>query len=831
MLYTGMLYTGTPGDDTFAGTSDNDTLSGGSGHDRLDGNDGDDLIRGDGGNDTLSGGAGRDTVSYASAGGSVIVSLAIVAAQNTYGGGTDVLSGFEDVIGSSYSDILSGDAGGNWLDGGAGKDTLVGGLGDDSYVVDNAGDVVQESGNGGVDVVFAALSWALGANIEYLTLTGSGHINATGNGLNNLLTGNAGNNVLNGGIGHDLMAGGLGDDTYYVDSTGDNVVEAHHAGNDIIFSSVSYSLFGRAVESLTLTGTGQLTATGNSLSNTLTGNTGNNLLDGGGGADTLAGGSGNDTYFVNTMGDVVVEITGGGSDLVVASASYALTDIARVEALTLGGTGHIDATGNGQANSLNGNDGNNRIDGGGGKDTMTGGLGDDTYVVNSVGDVVIEGVGGGYDSIILQSLDSNVYSLAETSKVEAVTIIGRGWINLGGNSLDNTLTGNTQQNKLWGMDGNDSLVGLGGDDTLIGYAGNDTMLGGDGNDHYHLDSAGDVAVELAGEGWDTIYVNFDFSLVGTNIENVGASTSYGDYNLTGNEVSNILTGNYGHNLLDGGAGADHMRGLDGNDTYIVDHANEDCDETESSGIDLVISSVDFDLGYGYDNPLDNLTLTGSAVKATGNDLYNVLTGTSGNNLLTGVGGNDSLIGGEGNDTYVISGHDVVVEMDNGGTDEIRAEMSYVLTDATIENLSLLDRAAALDATGNTNNNVLTGNSYANQLRGGQGLDTLIGGGGNDSLVGGAGDDWLVGGDGHDTLYGGQDSDWYLFAVNSGEDVIDSVEGHTFHDRIDISAYTGGVANEGMLTQVGDNTIIDLGGGNSITVTGTSVENTLLCMVW
>ena len=65
--------------------------------------------------------------------------------------------------------------------------------------------------------VQSGVSYTLGANVENLTLTGTGDINATGNALDNTLTGNAGNNILDGGAGDDTMVGGTGNDTYVVD--------------------------------------------------------------------------------------------------------------------------------------------------------------------------------------------------------------------------------------------------------------------------------------------------------------------------------------------------------------------------------------------------------------------------------------------------------------------------------------------------------------------------------------------------------------------------------------------------------------------------------------
>ena len=121
--------------------------------------------------------------------------------------GVDVLTGTseEDTIsGLGGNDTLNGGAGNDTLRcGGTGNDTMSGGAGDDTYVVDAAGDVVTEAAGEGTDTVQASVSYTLGGNVENLTLTGSGNINATGNTLDNILIGNAGNNTLSGGAGND----------------------------------------------------------------------------------------------------------------------------------------------------------------------------------------------------------------------------------------------------------------------------------------------------------------------------------------------------------------------------------------------------------------------------------------------------------------------------------------------------------------------------------------------------------------------------------------------------------------------------------------------------
>ena len=116
----------------------------------------------------------------------------------------------------------------------------------------------MEAANEGTDLVQSTVTHTLEANIENLTLIGTGAINGIGNSLNNILTGNSAANVL---------TGGAGDDTYVV-GTGDTVVEAANEGTDLVQSDLSWTL-GANIENLTLTGIGVINGTGNSLNNIL----------------------------------------------------------------------------------------------------------------------------------------------------------------------------------------------------------------------------------------------------------------------------------------------------------------------------------------------------------------------------------------------------------------------------------------------------------------------------------------------------------------------------------------------------------------------------------
>lgn len=220
--------------------------------------------------------------------------------------------GNDYLMGYGGRDTLFGDGGHDTLDGGSGADVMLGDSGNDVYIVDSSRDVVWEYENDGLDTVKSSVTYELSNNVERLILTGIEDADATGNVLANSLTGNVANNVLNGKSGADTMSGGRGDDTYFVDNTGDKVIEAASSGTDFVYSSVTYSVVDIHVEGLTLTGSSHINATGNGLANKLTGNTGNNTLDGGAGNDKLVGGAGGDKLIGGVGADKL--IGGAGSD-------------------------------------------------------------------------------------------------------------------------------------------------------------------------------------------------------------------------------------------------------------------------------------------------------------------------------------------------------------------------------------------------------------------------------------------------------------------------------------------------------------------------------------
>ena len=191
------------------------------------------------------------------------------------------------------------------------------------------------------------------------------------------------------------MYGGAGNDVYFVDNAGDVVIENVGEGNDTVFASIDYRL-ATNVDNLILQEGAAVQGYGNSGVNAIIGNSGNNLLNGEAGADKMFGGAGNDVYFVDNIGDQVIENLNEGTDAVFSTVDFTLS--ANVETLVLQGAGNLAGTGNALDNKLFGNTGDNTLNGGTGADRLTGGAGNDTFVFNAGeanGDVVVDFAGNG----------------------------------------------------------------------------------------------------------------------------------------------------------------------------------------------------------------------------------------------------------------------------------------------------------------------------------------------------------------------------------------------------------------------------------------------------
>ncbi|MGK0151748.1 peroxidase family protein [Pseudomonas putida] len=570
-------------------------------------------------------------------------------------------NGADNLIGSAGNDVISGLDGADQLFGGLGNDILNGGLGadamnggggNDTFVVDNVGDTVIEALNGGVDLVQTSLaSYALGANVESLTYTGVGNFIGTGNALDNVITGGAGNDLLNGGAGADRLVGGLGNDIYLVDNAADVVIEATGGGTDTVRTTLASYGMASNIENLIYTGVGNFFGGGNTLDNIISGGAGNDLLNGGIGADRLVGGLGNDTYMVDNAGDVVIEAAGAGTDTVRTSlASYGMAN--NIENLIYTGVGNFFGGGNTLDNVITGGAGNDLLNGGAGADRMVGGLGNDIYVVDNAADVVIETTGAGTDTV-----RTTLASYGMANNIENLIYTGVGNFFGGGNTLDNIISGGA------------------GDDLLNGGIGADRLVGGLGNDTYMVDNTGDVVIEAAGAGTDTVRTTLASYGMANNIENLiytGVGNFFGGGNTQDNIISggagnDVLNGGVGNDLLNGGAGNDLLNGGAGNDQLLGGIGNDNLDGGDGN------DSLDGGLGVDI--------LNGGAGNDTlfGDDGNDILSGGSGSDFLNGAAGDDTVNGGAGDDTMMATdgndvfqfaagfGNDLIINFDSDAT--------------------------------------------------------------------------------------------------------------------------------------------------------------------
>ncbi len=200
----GDVLSGGAGSDTLYGGGGNDLLDGGKGSDTISGGAGDDIILASSGADSLDGGAGSDWLSFADAAKGGQADLSLSGPQDTKAMGVDTLAGFENILGSAFADLLSGDSGANILDGAGGADTV-------SYLSSAGGVIVslriqgpQNTGAMGSDTL-----------IDIENLSGSDFDDRlTGDDGANTLTGRKGADALDGGGGDDQLVGGAGQDSF-----------------------------------------------------------------------------------------------------------------------------------------------------------------------------------------------------------------------------------------------------------------------------------------------------------------------------------------------------------------------------------------------------------------------------------------------------------------------------------------------------------------------------------------------------------------------------------------------------------------------------------------
>jgi Ca2+-binding RTX toxin-like protein len=787
-----------------------ENVIGSANDDTITGNDLDNIIEGGAGADILDGGGGaNDTVSYASAATAVTIDLSIVGPNKQAGTSdenNDQLKGFENIIGSSKDDELTGDSVANVIEGGLGADTMFGGLGDDilSYAnMDNLGGgtlgVDIQLDNSGNAVINSAVADEVGDTAtEFQGLRGSKYNDKlTGNNVANIIQGLAGADYILGGIGIDTLDGGEGIDTVSFKDSGSGVTVTLGVTNAV-----------------TVVGGGTVGADkisnfenieGSDFADTLTGNAADNAFDGRNGQDIINGGAGNDTVDYSWAGSAIVVTLGvSGAQTTVTGGD---TDkISLIENII--GTGFDDEiTGNALNNVLEGGAGKDDITGGAGADTIKGGAGDDnitiggtdaqndtidggadndTITVSGNTALTLENFSAGNSSIeiwtgngfaVLGTAKNNAFDFSGLTTLNGVLHVDGGLGNdtikahaagglgmdLRGGGGDDTLIGNTSADKLDGGDGEDTLEGGAGNDTLKGGAGNDSIFGGDDKDTI-TGGAGNDFMD-GGDDSDTYIVS-------------GTDGQFDIVNDTGGAGTDKIEvqGTTAVTLDEFDAGAAGIEEWAGNNNAILGNAAEN--RLDFSGI--TATGITFIDGGAGD---DTLTAPDSGgVELRGGLGDDTLLGGAGEDTFNGGVGNDIINGGAGKDIILVTGTEAQFDVIIGGGDDDAIQVVGTLAvtldefDTTANGIEEWKGAvgSSQGVIGNANDNLfdfsaltnvqnlpfidggagddtIKGDDFGRDLRGGVGDDTIDGGAGADIINGGAGDDVIDGGSGNDKI--------------------------------------------------------------------------------
>ncbi|MGI8895007.1 MAG: calcium-binding protein [Casimicrobiaceae bacterium] len=686
---------GGDGNDTLLGEGRGDVLFGGAGHDYLRGHDG--LAGADGlsetaiedGDDELSGGTGNDTL------------IGDSGADDLYGGaGNDSLFGDSEqtpvefhgddyLDGGADTDYLRGYGGNDILLGGSGNDTLVGEAGQDYLDGDNEDDTL--SGGDDADELLG------GAGADQIQ-GGAGDDRADGGIENDRLWGDAGNDRLQGGSGEDYVDGGDGDDRLFGGLDADRLFGL--AGDDTLDGGSG----GDHVQG----GIGDDVLSGGSDDDAILGEQGRDLAHGDAGDDRIAGGDADDQLFGDADDDALwgdagddllagnsgrnVLLGGAGNDRYVIDGTAVEDVIIDDEGInTVEFAEGIDVT------QLRYRRGIDRF-------------GDDRYlVIEGAGGgrtVIARGIDGAVATLRFadgstQTLADVLTTMAAQPVVAPIKQIDLPSPVMGGTAGDDTLVAALPDQTLYGFEGNDDLRGHRGndrleggpgDDRLAGSAGKDELLGGRGLDTYvysrgngqdvvredlvsptptteidTLEVGPDIlpdAVTLLRDGLD-LAVALDQGTTQLRVAGFFATTTlvfnratgryetwYADNKIEAIRFADGTTWDAGQIANRVVAGVPNsMTGTAGDDTFVVDNAEDTVSEAANAGTDTIQSAV----SYALRANVERLELTGylnAELKANSGNAISYLTGNSGNNTFNGRG---TYFDGSGAPTTIVSG--------------------------------------------------------------------------------------------------------------------------------------------------------------------------------
>ena len=428
--------------------------------------------------------------------------------------------GDDALYGLGGADDLRGGAGNDLLDGGTGADILRGGTGNDTYIVDEAGDAIEENAGEGTDEVRTGLAAysLVGSQIENLTATTSAFHEFRGSGLANILTGGAGTDflLLHDG-GEDTALGGEGNDVIYFGTalSGGDVADGG-AGRDAVV------LQGNVTAVLTDTNLlGIESISIQSGANTRFGDTANNFYD----------------FSVTTAEGNVAE----GEQLIVNAQS-----LRAGEDFTFDGSAETDGRflvyGGHGVDTLTGGDGvdvfffegqrwgpNDKVDGGDGRDSLVISAGSGTTHIEFAADSLV-----GIESISV----NNRYATDPSQKPSYELVLHNANVVAGGTLIVNgfSLVDPTQTVSFDGSAVHDGNL------VLLGGAGNDVLIGGDGADLLY--AAGGADDLTGGDGMDVFqYRDISDSTVASPDEIFAFQNGLDKIDLSQIDANTLIEGN------------------------------------------------------------------------------------------------------------------------------------------------------------------------------------------------------------------------------------------------------------------------------------------------
>ncbi len=667
----------------------------------------------------LDGGDGTDTLVFNFAGSAV-----------TYTINANVPDNFENLVGTTGDDTLTGDANANDIRGGQGTDTIYGGAGNDIlYGGITAYQATTGSNSGWSDEsayseypgYSGGQGGGLSKSIWYAHRGDGGNDKLYGGAGDDALYGASGDDTLDGGTGKDTMAGGSGNDTFIlragdgsttpssadaiydfedgtdvigmddglsfddltiaqgIDSNASHTIVQYTSTSEYLAIIQDTSVSNITALDFTSTSTDAQTLTGTSGNNTLIGGSGEDAITTGNGTDIVLSYAGDDTITIDGTGNKTID-GGTGTDTLQINLSIDLEDFSLLN--------YDNGTSEGGTFTFT-DSSNNTI----AFDNI------ENLSVNGTSYQIIYSQGNSMNGILGDAGLRGVFYSSSSKKV--VLFDNSATINLRISSLASYGLAPEDELEVIGSLGNDYIIASGWEPT--------TINAGVGNDEIRVDDGGLVDTVYAGSGDDLVFVDNE--------------------DLTAD------------NVLDGG---------DGTDTLVFNFAG---------------SAVTYTINANVPDNFENL------VGTTGDD---TLTGDANANDIRGGQGTDTIYGGAGNDILYggITAYQATTGSNSGWSDE-SAYSEYP------------------GYSGGQGGGLSKSIWYAH--RGDGGNDKLYGGAGDDALYGASGDDTLDGGTGKDTMAGGSGNDTFILRAGDGSTTPSSADAiYDFEDGTDVIGMDDGL---------------------------------------